>query len=773
MLPFQLLGQTEAVLFPQASDARVYKQQAKPCIAILVHGVNDLGGVYDDIETGICTGLNERLDHLLNQQGTRSVAALNPASYSSPQDDAGRAPNPDAVYYRRIADQSKDGGPVRSVVIPFYWGYREEEAQIIKDTDHGEWLDRYFNRLDKDGTKGGGVFANATTSLPDMFGQGFSGKVAGLSANANFGTPDHPLLPAPSRRYMVLAAQRLAMLVRIIRRYRHADGRSGQDDTINVVGHSQGNLIALLANALLHEQGQRPIDGLTMMSPPYSLQESFLEHSELDNAQQTSQARLQTLSNIVRHIGSHVHARPSFQDMADPSKHSCVGGLRWTGGQCETTIDGKTVRFDERDNRGTVHLYFSPQDQTVGMANVQGIGWQGVADTLDIQRDAAPRPSRREPEGPPRRITDTLPALPELGARFYQRIFTMRERNGQGEAVGRLPRFAYPLLAKGESTWEGTSLDWKRTMVANTDFSTGQTVTIQAPVLPVPFVPDFVGTGRTLPQRAVRGIQPVWNPVDPIDASIAITNGGIAETLPARVMELPGGQRGKHPPAKGPALYRALEEQATDLNSPERNPYHDRFNNEWAADWHRAAHVQPLGGTRYEVRFAETPNQARRRIMDAEATRNEALSFHSAIPACAMHSRRALAFDLAIGQACSIDDEVFYEYLCRVADWRLDWEVQDQSWKDSQTTPPDQPSDEVLAHYKAEAPEDRQLIDDTCLYRSSQPIAAGTAPRGGGVLPAATTAARLPGLVVSQTIGRRWQTLQPSLRDAPLHRSQP
>lgn len=757
-----ITGKTQAIVAPNATDAYVQKQQPKPCIVILIHGVNDLAGVYDDLETGICTGLNERLDHLFTKRGERSPAALNPARYTSPKDDDGKAPDPDVAYYRRLAEEGKHGGHPRSVVIPFYWGFREKEDRIQKRTSHGEWLDRFGNRLDKAGTKEGGPFANATTTLPDMFGQGFSGKVAGLPANLMFGSPDHPLYPAPSRRYMVLAAQRLAMLVRIIRAYRHPDGRSGEDDTINVVGHSQGNLITLLANAMLHDEGLRPIDGFVLMSPPYSLAETRFERSELGDAQQTTPARITTLCNLVSFIGKNAHQTPSLADMADAGKDSCIGGVRWTGQHCETSIDGNTVKFSERDNRGAVFLYFSPQDQTVGMANVQGIGWQGVAEAVSYEvfdpaafttRPHNPAYQTSADQGGYRRIT--VPALPALGGRFFQRIFTMRERDGKGENVGKPPSYAYELVGQGERTWEGTQLGAGRTMVANADFSPGQTVTIQAPALPVPFLPDFIAGGTTLDSTDSRGIKPVWTGTDPIDASISITNGGI-DVHTSRVMTLSTDS------LRGPALRRALEEKATDLNDLSRNPYLDPENSAWAADWHRVAHVKPLGQGRYDAVFEETPNQARRRMMDAPAGSNEAISFHSAIPMSAMHSRRAVAYDLAIGQACSIDDEVFYAYLCRVADWRLSWKMIYGDGRDETESDPSkagQPDSALRFLYKAENEINRRLINATDLYRSNREPTrdrAGFAgSRGGGVLPVSTVSASIPTLVQSETVRER------------------
>ncbi|KAB0478965.1 T6SS effector phospholipase Tle3 domain-containing protein, partial [Pseudomonas reinekei] len=69
---------------------------------------------------------------------------------------------------------------------------------------------------------------------------------------------------APLRHYFVFAAHRLAMLVREIRRV-------SPDETISIMGHSQGTLIALLAQALLMDKGQRCADTLILVDSPYSV----------------------------------------------------------------------------------------------------------------------------------------------------------------------------------------------------------------------------------------------------------------------------------------------------------------------------------------------------------------------------------------------------------------------------------------------------------------------------------------------------------------------
>lgn len=204
------IGRASSITVPKGNDVYVPIGPNRPCVTILVHGVNDLAGVYADIEQGLCSGLNERLDLLTPGPLTGdNPGKLQAATYSLPTDDDGQAPNPDAIYYRRkFGTARRDADGMCGIVVPFYWGYREEESAIQKHEPHGEWLDRHGNRLDKAGTKEGGPFANATTTLPDMWGNGFNGKLFGfVSVDLLAGTATHPLLPAVNRRYMVLAAQ--------------------------------------------------------------------------------------------------------------------------------------------------------------------------------------------------------------------------------------------------------------------------------------------------------------------------------------------------------------------------------------------------------------------------------------------------------------------------------------------------------------------------------------------------------------------------------------
>lgn len=359
----------QSITLPKGGDVHLVPPPPKPCVTILVHGVNDLAGCYERIERGLCQGLNERLDMPPTLPGGQANPGyLTPAGYSLPADDEGKAENPDVVYYRRKFASGAGGAAVRSVVVPFCWGFREEEQYINKTAAHGEWLDRNGNRLDKSGTKEGGQFVNATTNLPDMWGQGFNGKLFGfISLDWFGGTMTHPLFSAAGRKYMVLAAMRLAMLIKIIRkRY--------PDDTINVVGHSQGTLLTLLAHAFLKDDGVEPADGVIMLNSPYGLFEPLNEKLQGWSSQQTREARLATLKGILEFICGRRHPVPALSSVAlrNCQGYGAIGGPGWVGGQgCQTTIDGERLSFDERDNRGSVYLYFTPQDQTVGLANVR------------------------------------------------------------------------------------------------------------------------------------------------------------------------------------------------------------------------------------------------------------------------------------------------------------------------------------------------------------------------------------------------------------------
>ena len=378
-------GDAEHWLLTSKSVAYVGIKRAMPCTTILVHGVNDVGEAFASQEQGICAGLNKRLFRDDICPGDWVLPPVKDAGEKYTAADI--HPDPDKVYFQRKPDQGT------SPIIPFYWGYRERtEASNTKER-HGQYLDRHGNRLDKRFAKNGGPFANATTNIPDMFGPGFQANWVIRRVDPKDAT--HPLKTAPPRRYMVLAAKRLAALIRIIR-------KNSPNEPINIVAHSQGCFVTLLAHAFLAKDGNGiKADTVILNNPPYSVDEPFIETFQTTSAeQQTTHAREETLRKLVAdYITSSPAAIPSFSELKVAGEGAV--GREWM-----------PTEHKERDNRGKLYLYFSPDDATVGLPNIQGIGWWGVYPEL----------------------------LPRLGPRFYQRLFASQNgKNRTAPPVGSEP----------------------------------------------------------------------------------------------------------------------------------------------------------------------------------------------------------------------------------------------------------------------------------------------------------------------------------------------
>lgn len=468
-------------------------------------------------------------------------------------------------------------------------------------------------------------------------------------------------------------------------------------------------MLTLLAHAFLKDDGVEPADGVIMLNSPYGLFEPLNEKLQGWSSQQTREARLATLKGILEFICGRRHPVPALSSVAlrNCQGYGAIGGPGWVGGQgCQTTIDGERLSFDERDNRGSVYLYFTPQDQTVGLANVQGIGWRGIAEQVK-----------------------GLPGRTGLPQGFHQRIFTVRKRNGEKEKIGgHAPPHVYPLLLAGEKTWEDTGLGGKDRF-GRANFDQGDSVLLTAPRLPLPTEArfDFDGTVTAPGENSASGVYQVRDTLDPIDAAIGISNGGwkekdsghaVAQQVDAALAYRYG--------RDARCVERALNE-----------------GKELALQTHVFS-ARELGTGMVLVTRAETPYEAGLRLQTAEG-HLEPLSFHSAIPNNPEHNRRVLAYDLAIGAGDSVDDVVFYQYLCRVADWRLDWNATRAKGRAQveSDTELDLPDKDVRALYRAEEAGNRKLIDSTEIYRRS------------GAIPS-IVGNTLPSLVATQTINDRY-----------------
>ena len=680
-----LAGRGSAILQSgRVADKPVEVAADLPCNVIVVHGVNDVGTSYRQVEEGLCAGLNDRL---------RTPGRFKPGAYRLPtRDDRHEVvDDPDAVFFKRHAATGD-----RTPVIPFYWGFREadDRYRLGRDSFHGQNTDFYGNRLDKDFSKGGGPFMNATTTLPDMWGPGEPG--LGGILNSAVSDPLRPLLGSPGRMYMILAAERLAALVAMMRR-RHPD------DVVNIVAHSQGCMLSLLAQAFLMERDLRPADTLVLTHPPYSLVDDVpwtsdavkrFKGGEDDRMKgryasleggQTLHARLTTLARIVQGVAAQRHAKPQLAELKD-SKHRGMVGARWA------------ADAPERDNRGKVYLYFCPEDTTVALENVQGIGWQGVP---DVQQGR-----RRTPAG---RLADVVRRpLDELGTGFFQRVFTGRKRphpsTGQPVLVGQAPH-DFALRVAGETGFEHVAKqparraelpqppvddrtpDAGRPDGARERARQAAVRRISGEPLAQPVAADMSAGAEPASQwpEELRGAPAgAYQEIDPIDASTGSTQQSSYRSFWHVIDDRPAGAAGQPVPdrrdehaavvpspasAKYPGPVRLARHRRTDVL--------DRMNAEKPPNQRCPALHQvyvcldatparkPTG--QLLVHRVETPDEYRLRCQNELAER----SFHSAIFGSADNHKNVTAYDIAIGGGRASSDPVLYEYLCAVADWRL------------------------------------------------------------------------------------------------------
>ncbi|MBB1199422.1 DUF3274 domain-containing protein [Enterobacteriaceae bacterium 89] len=361
-----------------------------PCIVILVHGVNDVGEAYQTQEAGIIAGLNERM----------SRDDMYPHTWHQYKMDNGDG------------EQMRPENPGRSPVIPFYWGYKPVEhlefvadqsrykadlARLKDDADlpynayqennpkkmasfgnDGKSKlkfsnDNFGNVLDDNFAKCGGTFANATTNIPDMLGPGADGltytfaKI--LKNHVTDGDYTHVLYDNPHRIYQFFAAQRLADLILTIRR-----NKATEKDVINIVAHSQGTIVTMLANMLVKQQGNDPVNCVILNNSPYALECTLAEKTQPGH-HQTDNARQQTFKNFCKLMRTGYEDGKCYHTDEDIKKMNqslnLPGKNKW-----------KENPLYARNNFGKVYNYFTPNDGTVSLVNVQGMGWRGIPETI-------------------------------------------------------------------------------------------------------------------------------------------------------------------------------------------------------------------------------------------------------------------------------------------------------------------------------------------------------------------------------------------------------
>jgi len=606
------VAQLTTRLMPNCNTVRKMEVPADlPGVVIFLHGVNDPGASYESVETGLCQGVNERLDRpdlKAGRYGAAYSAAKDVPLDERSADQKTILDDPDTYLYRRDTTAPK----TRSLMIPFYWGYRAAPEHVKRD-DAGDpfrmrnqFQDIQGNRLDRHFAKAGGFFVNATNNLEEMYGEGF--KANRKTGMVELIKPNNYLLfaNAPLRHYFVLAAHRLAMLVREIRRV-------SPDETITIMGHSQGTLIALLAQALLVDKGQRCADTLILVDTPYSV---------LRDVTPKNHDTLATLIRIVTAVTQTPHAQPPLSALREAKTYGGRSGPQWspTQGTRKDKIGNLSV-FPERDNRGKVYLYFCPDDTTVALDDVQGIGTYGVPDAT--------------PDGRP-----AMMALQSLG--FYQRLWTKRHRDGEPVLVGKPPQPEF-IRAPGEHRYPGAS--FFTGVASQAPIAEGQKRLINAEALHPPHAPQMFGGEAVTGSPTTAGL----DKPDEVAKSIAL--GKDAATFLWIKM-----------PIEYDAPYTTQQEALARFNGLSEDPEeHTRAVRKGAA--------RSSGSSCHERE--ETPREARARMEHDQKTWGNN-SYHSAILRSPENQRWVTAMDIAIGQAHCLDDPEMREVLVAIADWKMD-----------------------------------------------------------------------------------------------------
>lgn len=580
----------------------------RPGVVIFLHGVNDPGAAYESVEKGLCQGLNERLDRndlRAGRYGAEFVAARD--TPRSERTDRHREvfDDPDTYLYKR------DDIPSNSVLIPFYWGYRAAYGEIKRDEKgdptrlRTQYQDVHGNRLDANFGKPGGHFPNATNNIPDMYGTPFLVPYTARIVNSQVNTLY--IAECANRRYMVFAAERLATLISTMR-------SAYPSETITVMGHSQGTIISLLAQALLVDRKKRCADCVIMVASPYSLVPQ-LTPSDSDT--------FGTLKRIVESVTAAPHPSPTLESMRSGQEYSYGrAGPAWTGTSGQRLgKSGETVVFPERDNRGKVYLYFSPNDTTVALDTVAGIGTYGVPEAIY--------------EGTNPRLMTQLSEK-----RFYQRMWTRRLREGKPVLVGTTPG-QVALRARGEPMFPGDNVAIGA--MSQRSMAEGQMLFINGEELTPPHAPAMFGG------EAVKGTPTTFgkDQLDEVTRNIVL-----------------GKDQAKLPWITLPEEYSGLSLQAA----------RERFNRQTDDDNHHTHAVRKKSMFGSALERESTPSEARE-WMEKSAKALVENSYHSAVLRDPENHRWVTAMDVAIGDAKSLDNPHWRSLLIGMADWRLDEEA--------------------------------------------------------------------------------------------------
>jgi hypothetical protein len=613
-----------------------------PGIVILVHGVNDVGEAYQNQERGIIEGLKKRLgrDDLWPHEWDEKTFRVRKAAGGTEE-----CPDPQKK-------QMTCKGEARSPVIPFYWGYRpvdydvweedqrqyrqamdfsrnspetplpydayrENNEEILRKFGAKYPMDCFHNTLDLGGVWGGGTFANATTNIPDMLGPGAGGVSLGAvgfmsrSELANGGDFTHPVYSNPHRIYQFYAAQRLADLILAIRR-----NPATAKDTINIVAHSQGTIITMLANMLVKKADMVPADCVILNHSPYSLENRWLENGQPGH-HQTDTARQTTFENFCRLMATNPrYSKDGDGLLSEEDQKKLLDTMALP--RKEFSNSWYSSPLNQRNNFGKVYNYFCPDDGTVSLLPIQGFGWRGV----------------------PEKLAKNIPNL-------KQRVFH------QSSSVGLPPdgkAFRKPAAGKGDFEYSSlTNASW--------DFSD---VIPDAETLPEPFIFTLMGQLDPLDKTADKD-KAYKTPVGGNDVMVSYN---------ARAGASGDARRTKEETFDCPPF-----EPFKNLR-----PGHTLTESEISTlkYWHHKDIVSGkiVGVNEANKKIVIRRNLTEAELHDLYSKSDDVMfSQHSSIVMSPKVPELAMAYDLAIGPCISFDFEhgKFWKMLLGLADWREQW----------------------------------------------------------------------------------------------------
>ena len=466
-----------------------------PCVIIFVHGVNSEGEWFDDAEAGLMRGINERLGRMDLAENERE---------------------------HKGDIRSLEGLELKnSPIIRFYWGYRADKKETDETTF--PWRIPLKTRIYHYGTErddpsytpytypsyscknpeknlkgktyywGGGPFQNGTSALSMSWYDGFNPVVWGV----NIGSPtinperDRPLNACPKRTYYVNASKRLAKLIdTIYEKY--------PNDTIAVVSHSQGTMIASLAMFYV----KKVPDTLFLCNSPYRLSETALDDFQMGSQAPTTKARVNTFFNMLDRFKA---AQADTPSKVSAKQLEGVGG--WfdaavvaahekstapaTGDEEESPADDDILVLDDpadaqvkwspsiamedpvpgneqlsHHNHGRVFVYFSPHDRVMGASPLQTIGWKGIDDKL-------PDPTK------PKSFAKVDPFEKYRGVLFQRQFMRSHE-------VGGAPNPKTPRCPSEGSPWNPPSPAILGPVKEHASIARDATVNVNGPAVPRP-----------------------------------------------------------------------------------------------------------------------------------------------------------------------------------------------------------------------------------------------------------------------------------------------